>query len=238
MRLDRLLVTLGQGSRSQVQKVVRAGKVTVNGQTVRDPSAEVPENAPVVFDGNLLDTRLARHLMLHKPAGILTAARDPKQPTVMDLLPAEMRTLGCMPVGRLDKDTTGLLLFTTDGTLAHRLLAPERHVEKEYLAEVDGPLTERDIRAFAEGLDLGDFTAMPARLEILASGSGSARARVVIGEGKFHQVKRMFEAVGRKVTSLHRERFGPLTLGELPRGEWRELTAEELSEIRESAGMI
>ena len=238
MRLDRLLVTLGQGSRSQVQKAVRAGRVTVNGQTVRDPSAEVPENAPVVFDGNPLDTRLARHLMLHKPAGILTAARDPKQPTVMDLLPAEMRTLGCMPVGRLDKDTTGLLLFTTDGTLAHRLLAPERHVEKEYLAEVDGPLTERDIRAFAEGLDLGDFTAMPARLEILASGSGSARARVVIGEGKFHQVKRMFEAVGRKVTSLHRERFGPLTLGELPRGEWRELTAEELSEIRESAGMI
>ena len=238
MRLDRLLVTLGQGSRSQVQKTIRAGHVTVNGQTVRDPSADVPENTPVAFNGKPLDTRLTRHLMLHKPAGILTAARDPKQPTVMDLLPAEMRTLGCMPVGRLDKDTTGLLLFTTDGTLAHRLLAPERHVEKTYLAEVDGPLTEREVRAFAGGLNLGDFTAMPAKLEILVSGPDSARARVVIGEGKFHQVKRMFEAVGREVTKLHRERFGPLRLGDLPLGEWRELTAEELAEIRESAGMI
>ena len=238
MRLDRLLVTLGRGSRSQVQKTIRAGHVTVNGQTVRDPSADVAEHADVSVEGRHLDTRLTRHLMLHKPAGILTAARDPKQPTVMDLLPAEMRTLGCMPVGRLDKDTTGLLLFTTDGTLAHRLLAPERHVEKEYLAEVDGPLTERDIRAFAEGLNLGDFTAMPAKLEILVSRPDSAEAWVVVGEGKFHQVKRMFEAVGREVTKLHRERFGPLRLGDLPLGEWRELTTEELAEIRESAGMI
>ena len=237
MRLDRLLVTLGQGSRSQVQKMIRVGSVTVEDQVVRDPSSEIIENTPVSVNGHSLDTRLTRHLMLHKPAGILTAARDPKQPTVMDLLPAEMRTLGCMPVGRLDKDTTGLLLFTTDGTLAHRLLSPERHVEKVYFAEVDGSLTEKDVEAFAQGLDLGEFQALPAKLEILSSDSQKAHARVTVREGKFHQVKRMFEAVGREVTSLHRESFGPLVLGDLPVGAWRELTAEELSEIRESVGM-
>ena len=237
MRLDRLLVTLGQGSRSQVQKMIRAGSVKVEDRVVRDPSSEIIENTYVSINGHPLDTRLTRHLMLHKPAGILTAARDPKQPTVMDLLPAEMRTLGCMPVGRLDKDTTGLLFFTTDGTLAHRLLSPERHVEKVYFAEVDGPLTEKDVEAFAQGLDLGEFQALPAKLEILKSESQKALARVTVREGKFHQVKRMFEAVGREVTSLHRERFGPLALGDLPLGEWRELTTEELTEIRGSVGM-
>jgi 16S rRNA pseudouridine516 synthase len=237
MRLDRLLVTLAQGSRTQVQRLIRAGSVTVGGRVIRDPSFDVSASDAVALNARLLDTRLTRHLMLHKPAGILTAARDPKQPTVMDLLPPEMRTLECMPVGRLDKDTTGLLLFTTDGTLAHRLLSPERHVEKEYLAVVDRPLTEKDVAAFAAGLNLGNFTAMPAELKILESASDHALAKVIVKEGKFHQVKRMFEAVGREVTSLHRERFGPLVLGDLPCGEWRELTMEEIHELQESVGM-
>ena len=237
MRLDRLLVTLGRGSRTQVQRLIRTGCVMVDDSTVRDPSMDVSENTSVTINGHALDTRLSRHLMLYKPAGILTAARDPKQPTVMDLLPTEMRTLGCMPVGRLDKDTTGLLFFTTDGTLSHRLLSPERHVEKEYIAEVDGPLSDNDIEAFASGLNLGDFSALPAKLEILESENDHVKACVTISEGKFHQVKRMFEAVGREVTNLHRERFGPLTLGDLPLGEWRELTEEELRGLYLSVGM-
>lgn len=237
MRLDRLLVTLGQGSRSRVQKLIRAGSVTVDGVPARDPGMDWREGRQVAVDGEALDTRLARHLILHKPAGLLTAARDPKQPTVMDLLPEVMRSLGCMPVGRLDKDTTGLLFFTTDGALAHRLLSPERHVDKVYLAEVDGPLTEKDAEAFAAGLAMGDFTALPARLEILESGAGRAAARVTVREGKFHQIKRMFEAVGRTVTALHRERFGPLELGGLPPCAWREATEEELDSLRGAVGM-
>ena len=133
-----------------------------------------------------------------------------------------------MPVGRLDKDTTGLLLFTTDGELAHRLLSPKRHVNKCYLAQVDGPLGEEDVLAFRAGLDLGDFTAMPGKLEILSSAPEKAEARVTVQEGKFHQVKRMFEARGRLVTQLHRETFGPLLLdANLAPGQYRELTEQE-----------
>lgn len=239
LRLDRLLVTLGVDTRSGAGKRIRKGAVTVDGVTVTDPAAHVDEeNSAFTLDGMPLDTRLNRHVMLHKPAGLLTAARDKKQPTVMDLLPPVYAAIGCMPVGRLDKDTTGLLIFTTDGEMNHRLLSPGRHVDKEYLAAVDGPLTEDAVRRFAAGLDLGDFTADPAELTILSSDRNSARAKVIIHEGKFHQVKRMFEAVGRTVTALHRPVFGPITLPEdLPEGQWRELTDEELSALRKAAGM-
>ena len=232
IRLDRWLVLLALGSRSQVQPLIRAGRVRVNGAVCRDPGQTFDEGAALALDGEPLDGRLTRHVMLHKPAGVLTAARDPKQPTVMALLPPCLGTLGCMPVGRLDKDTTGLLLLTTDGELAHRLLSPARHVEKVYFAETDGPVTQAHADAFARGLDLGEFTALPARLEPL----GNA-ARVTVREGKFHQVKRMFEAVGLTVTRLHRERFGPLSLPEdLAPGQWRELTRTELSALRTAAG--
>ena len=155
----------------------------------------------------------------------------------MDLLPPVYAAIGCMPVGRLDKDTTGLLLLTCDGEMNHRLLAPGRHVDKTYLAEVDGPLTEVEVGAFARGLTLSDFTAAPAQLEILSSGERSL-ARVTVHEGKFHQVKRMFSAVGREVTQLHRERFGSLRLDEaLAPGAWRELTEEELRALRQDAQM-
>lgn len=238
MRLDRYLVALSEGSRSEVQKLIRAGQVSVEGALCRDPGAQVREGAAITCRGEELDTRLMRHVMLCKPAGLLTAARDRKQPTVMDLLPAVYASLGCMPVGRLDKDTTGLLLLTCDGEMNHRLLSPGRHVSKTYRAVVDGPLTERDAAAFAAGLTLSDFTALPAQLEILKSGKQESVARVTVQEGKFHQIKRMFEAVGRQVTALHRERFGPLALdGTLAPGAWRELTEEEARALYSAAQM-
>ncbi len=235
MRLDRYLVTLGLGSRSQVQKLVRSGQVQVDGQPLRDPSAQVDENAAALtVNGQSVDGRLTRHVMLHKPAGLLTAARDRKQPTVMDLLPEAYGAIGCMPVGRLDKDTTGLLFLTTDGELNHRLLSPGRHVDKTYRAEVDGPLTEEHVRAFREGLHLSDFDAQPADLQIIAPQVGL----VTVHEGKFHQIKRMFEAVDRTVLKLHRLTFGSLTLDEaLPEGAWRELTEEEIAALYADAKM-
>lgn len=238
IRLDRWLVTLGVGSRSQVQKLVRSGLVTVNGAAVRDPGLNVREDSSLTLRGETLDGRLMRHVMLYKPAGLLTAARDKKQPTVMELLPETYASIGCMPVGRLDKDTTGLLLLTCDGELNHRLLAPARHVDKTYRAVVDGPLTEMDVAAFAAGLHLGDFDAQPADLQIERSAASEAVGIVTIHEGKFHQVKRMFEAVGRTVTALHRLTFGPLTLTEdLTPGQWRELTEEEVQTLYAAAQM-
>ena len=235
LRLDRWLVTLGVGSRSEVQKFVKKGGVKVNDAPVKDPGMQVDEHtAHLSVNGQLVDGRLVRHVMLHKPAGLLTAARDKKQPTVMDLLPEVYACISCMPVGRLDKDTTGLLFLTTDGELNHRLLSPGRHVDKTYLAEVDGPLDASHVAAFAEGLHLSDFDAQPAKLEIIAPKTG----RVTVHEGKFHQIKRMFTAVGREVTKLHRETFGSLTLDpNLPEGQWRELTDEELASLYSDAQM-
>lgn len=235
MRLDRWLVTLGVGSRSEMQKLIRRGGVMVDGMPVREPDRQVDEgHAALMVNGQPVDGRLTRHVMLHKPSGLLTAARDKKQPTVMDLLPPVYAAIGCMPVGRLDKDTTGLLLLTCDGELNHRLLAPARHVDKTYLARVDAPLTEQHIAAFAQGLHLSDFDAKPAVLEILEPTLG----RVTVQEGKFHQVKRMFAAVGREVIQLHRETFGSLRLDEsLPQGQWRELTNDELRRLYADAQM-
>ena len=235
MRLDRWLATVSAGSRSEVKQWIRGGQAAVNGRIILDPALSFEtEKDSLSLNGRALDGRVMRHVMLYKPAGILTAARDAKQPTVMDLLPPVYRSIGCMPVGRLDKDTTGLLLLTCDGELNHRLLSPGRHVEKRYRALTDGTLTQEDAEAFAAGMDLGDFTAQPARLTIL----GPSLAEVVIAEGKFHQVKRMFEAVGREVLELHRSAFGPLELDPaLAEGQWRELTAEEEKALRETAGM-
>lgn len=234
IRLDRWLATLGVGSRSQVQKMIRSGWVTVNGAVITDPGKNCDESAALTLRGEPLDGRLMRHVMLHKPAGLLTAARDKKQPTVMDLLPPAYASIGCMPVGRLDKDTTGLLLLTCDGEMNHRLLAPGRHVDKRYIARVDGELTAEHVAAFAAGLDLGDFTAQGAQLTILEPTLGE----VIVHEGKFHQVKRMFEAVGRTVVELHRASFGPLELDpDLPVGQWRELTVEEVAALRAATDM-
>lgn len=234
MRLDKLLCNLGVASRSGCREILKSGRVQVNGVVWKDGSRNVPENAAVVLDGNALDTRLSRHLMLYKPAGVLTAAEDHKQKTVMDLLPASYSAMGCMPVGRLDKDTTGILILTTDGELAHRLIGPKFHVDKVYEARVEGNLDEGDVQAFAEGLPLKDFTALPACLEIIAPDVG----RLTVQEGKYHQVKRMFGARGKPVAALHRLTFGPLALDDkLQPGEFRELTEEEAAALYRAAGM-
>ena len=234
MRLDKLLARLGEASRSGCRELLRTGRVRVNGETVRSGAYPVPEGAIVTLDGQALDCRMDRYLMMNKPAGALTAKEDPRQRTVMDLLPPAYVSLGCMPVGRLDKDTTGLLLLTTDGELAHRLISPARHVDKVYEARVEGELQQKDVEAFAAGIPLGDFTALPAKLEILAPDLG----RVTVQEGKFHQVKRMFGAVGKPVKELRRLRFGPLPLDEtLKPGGYRELNEEETAALYAAAGM-
>ena len=234
MRLDKLLSRLGVCSRSGCREILRAGRVKVNGEAARSGAANVPEGAEVTLDGAALDCRMTRHLMMNKPAGVLTAREDSRQQTVMDLLPGVYASLECMPVGRLDKDTTGLLLLTTDGELAHRLLSPARHVDKVYEAAVEGTLNREDIDAFAAGLPLGDFTALPAKLEILAPDRG----RVTVREGKFHQVKRMFQATGKPVRQLRRLSFGPLTLDEaLQPGQYRELDEGEIAALYAAAGM-
>ncbi len=235
LRLDRLLTTLSYGSRKDVQQLIRSGRVSLNGKCTKDPSVHIKPGTLLQVDGKDVDARITRHVMLHKPCGILTAARDAKQPTVLDLLPDVYRSCGCMPVGRLDKDTSGFLLLTTDGELAHRLLSPKREVWKCYEAEVDGPLSEKDIAAFKNGLQLSDFTALPAKLEIVRSGNTAAVAKVWVCEGKFHQVRRMFAACGRTVVKLKRLTIGPLKLDEsLQPGEYRELTDNELLQLIEA----
>ena len=239
VRLDRWLATLGVGSRSEVKTWIRSGEVAVQGRIIRDSALSFDtEKDTLTLRGKPLDGRVMRHVMMHKPAGVLTAARDPKQPTVMDLLPEVYRRIGCMPVGRLDKDTTGILIFTCDGEMNHRLLSPGRHVDKVYRALTEGKLGPDAAELFASGMDLGDFTAQPAKLEILRAGEESSLAEVTVAEGKFHQVKRMFSAAGHEVLELHRRVFGPLELDPaLREGEWRELTAAELAALRQAAGM-
>ena len=234
MRLDRLLSSLAVAPRSGCRELLRAGRVRVQGEVIRNAAFSVPEGAEVTLDGAKLDTRMTRHLMMNKPSGVLTAREDSRQETVMDLLPPVYAALGCMPVGRLDRDTTGLLLFTTDGELAHRLLSPARHVDKRYEARVEGSLEPGDVAAFARGIVFKDFTALPAKLDILAPDL----ARVTVREGKYHQVKRMFASVGKPVVALRRLSFGPLALDDsLPVGAFRELSEEEEAALYAAAGL-
>lgn len=224
MRLDKFLSAQGL-SRKQARAAIASGQVLVNGEVQGDPGFILdPISAQVLFQGRALGYRRHMHLMLHKPAGLLTATTDARQKTVMDLLPEELKRRALGPVGRLDKDVTGLLLLTDDGQLAHRLISPKWTVEKVYLARVEGALDAADIQAFQAGIALSDFTARPARLEILEPDLG----RLTITEGKFHQVKRMFAARGKPVLRLHRESVGGVSLDSaLECGKFRPLTAEE-----------
>ena len=237
IRLDKLLSSLGLGSRAQVKQMIRAGRVSVNGITALSGDSKVSQEDIIEADGQALDTRVDRHLMMNKPAGVLTAARDVRQQTVMDLLAPVYRGLECMPVGRLDKDTEGLLLFTTDGQAAHRLLSPQKQVQKRYLARVTGRLDQSAVKRFEEGIELEDFRALPAQLIILEAQVESSLAEAIVCEGKFHQVKRMFAACGHEVTALTRLQFGPLKLDEsLAPGEYRELSPGEWRQLLEAAG--
>lgn len=232
MRLDKLLCFQGLGSRSQAQAMIRKGRVTVDGVVCLDPGQNLdPQVQRVCCDGQALDFRRYRTVMMHKPLGLVTAARDPKLPTVMDLLPPLYPASEVMPVGRLDRDTSGLLLLTNDGQLAHALLSPKRHVPKTYLAQVDGPLSQDDVAAFAQGLVLSDFVALPAQLALLSP----TLAQVTLEEGKYHQVRRMFAARERTVLALKRLSLGPLALDPgLSPGEWRELSEDEVTSLWEA----
>ncbi|NCB04550.1 MAG: rRNA pseudouridine synthase [Clostridia bacterium] len=237
MRLDKALCQSGERTRSEATRLVREGRVTVDSAVEKSGARKVDMQAQrVCLDGRPVTDAALQYVMLCKPAGVLTAARDHHAKTVMDLMPAALARRDVLPVGRLDKDTTGLLLLSNDGALAHALLSPKRHVEKEYLATVDGPLTEEDAEAFALGMALSDFTAKPARLVIEQTGEAQSVARVFLSEGKFHQVKRMFTSRGRTVTALRRLSFGSLRLDDaLADGEFRFLTEEEIESLRQDA---
>lgn len=235
-RLDKLIASTGRWSRREVKLLLRQGEILVNGAPARSPEEKVdPEEARILVGGEPLVYRKYTWLMLNKPGGYLSATEDGRGATVLDLLPEELRRQGLFPVGRLDKDTEGLLLLTNEGLLAHDLLSPRHHVDKVYRALVEGRLTEEDCRAFEEGMTLGDGTlCQSAGLEILAAGEES-EALVTLREGKFHQVKRMLAQRGKPVLYLERLRMGNLTLdAELPRGAFRFLTQEELEELRNS----
>ena len=232
MRLDKYLADMGLGTRSEIKKAVRSGRVSVDGRTVTDPGTKVGPEDAVLFDGTAVTYEPYVYYMLHKPAGVISASEDRRERTCVDLID-ETRRRDLFPVGRLDRDTEGLLLITNDGDLCHRLLTPSRHVDKVYYARISGKVTEEDVRGFADGLQVdADFRAMPAQLRILRSDSVS-EVEIVIREGKFHQIKRMFRAVGKEVLYLKRLSMGSLTLDPaLQPGTWRRLTAEELAELR------
>lgn len=223
-RIDKLLSSTGRWSRKEARELCRQGRVTADGAAVRAED-KVPDTARLTVDGVAVELEPTVWLMLHKPAGLLSATEDPRQPTVLSLLPERYRKLGLFPVGRLDKDTEGLLLLTNDGALAHALLSPKRHVDKVYYVETEGELTREDAAAFAAGLTLADGThCLPALLRPL----GGNCAEITLREGKYHQIKRMLGQRGKPVTYLKRVAFGPLALDEgLEKGSWRPLTAAE-----------
>ncbi len=227
MRLDKFLSEASPYSRRESEKLIRRGAVTVNGETVSKPDAKVSETDEVRINRRLIVYRKYIYLMLNKPQGYLSATEDKRDPVVTDLVPEELRHFNVFPVGRLDKDTEGLLLLTNDGSFDHALMSPRRQVTKRYFAILDKPAEPADAGLFAAGMDLGDFTTAPGKLEI--SQDDPTHVFVEISEGKFHQVKRMCEKVGKTVLFLKRTAIGALPLDEsLKPGECRELTAEEL----------
>ena len=231
-RLDKLLSENGL-SRRQAGQVIRAGRVRVDGEVVRDAAQTLDaDTARVTLDGEALSTEKHLHLMLNKPAGYLTATEDGRGATVMDLLPEPLRKRGLGPVGRLDKDVTGLILLTTDGQLAHRLISPKWKMDKRYLATVEGRLDESCVRRFSEGVPLKDFTCEPAGLHILRAGDEESLCEVTVHEGKYHQVKRMLAACGHPVLALSRRSIAGIELDKsLGEGEWRYLTEEERASL-------
>lgn len=225
-RLDKILANTGRWSRKEVRELVRAGRVTVDGVVARTPEEKHDPAARFQVDGQSISGERLVYLMLHKPAGLVSATEDPREPTVLSLLPQHLQRVGLFPAGRLDKDTEGLLLLTNDGPLAHRLLSPRWHVDKVYYVQVEGRLDDGDAAAFEQGLTLEDgLVCLPAGLEILEDGEAGL---VTLREGKYHQVKRMLASRGKPVRYLKRLTMGPLSLDPaLAPGAWRPLTAEE-----------
>ena len=228
-RLDKFLCDSGVGTRSQVKAILKSGRVTVDGKLEKDGSRKIdPQSQIVALDGTELNRRGTVVLMLNKPAGFVTATEDPVERTVMELLPAELKHLDVKPVGRLDKATEGLLLFTNDDDLLHKLISPKKEVPKVYYARHEGTAGQEDIDAFAAGLTLRDgLECLPAKLEPL----GPGESLITVCEGKYHQVRRMMASRGMTVTYLERRQEGNLPLGDLPRGSVRELTDAEIAAL-------
>ncbi|MED4353896.1 pseudouridine synthase [Schinkia azotoformans] len=240
MRIDKLLANTGYGSRKEVKKLLKTGAVQINDTVVKDPQTHLdPETDQVTVHGEIVVYREFIYLMMNKPDGVISATEDDREETVIDLLEMEDQIYEPFPVGRLDKDTVGLLLLTNDGQLAHQLLSPKKHVPKTYYAKIAGLVTEKDIEAFKRGVTLDDgYITKPAKLVILSTNEEENRSEIelTIMEGKFHQVKRMFEAVNKKVTFLMRIKMGPLSLDEsLKPGEYRELDDEEVELLKQTS---
>ena len=235
MRVDKLLSNVGVASRAELKKYCKQGLISVNGKVINNPGIQVDsENDEVMFNGEKIVYREFVYIMLNKPDGYISATFDKYDPIVLDLIDQSYLVFEPFPVGRLDKDTEGLLVLTNDGQLAHRVLSPKKHVPKTYYAKIEGKVTQEDILAFEKGVVLDDgYETMPSQLKILKSDDIS-EIELTIHEGKFHQVKRMFESVGKKVVYLKRLSMGKLKLDEsLELGEYRELTEEEVKLIEE-----
>lgn len=235
IRLDKYLVHVGYGSRSEVQKLIRGKKIMINEKVITKPEFSFdPEVTEVYVRGEKAFYREFYYFILHKPQGVISATEDPRQETVIDLLEGLDRNKEVAPVGRLDKDTEGLLILTNDGKTTHALLSPKKHVDKLYYAKVAGQIVEEDIKAFAEGITYKEGVSyLPGKLEIISSNEECSEIYVTIAEGKFHQVKRMVQAVGKEVTYLKRLKMGNLTLPEdLEVGAYRHMTEEEISLLK------
>lgn len=233
-RLDKILANFGYGTRREVKQLVRDGAVKVDGITAKDVGMQVdPENSIIDINGQRLNYRRFIYLMMNKPAGVISATWDNRHKTVVDILPEEYKIFDLFPAGRLDIDTEGLVLMTNDGQLAHDVLAPRKHVPKKYFAQIDGRVTPEDIQIFSQGLMLEDgYMTLPAQLAIIKCGEQS-EIELIIHEGKFHQVKRMFEAVGKKVAYLKRISMGSLRLDEsLKPGDCREMSEKEVNMLK------
>ena len=228
-RLDKFLCDCGAGSRSQVKEILKRGRVQVDGVPVRDGSMKIsPEQQSVTLDGERLQLTGRLVIMLNKPAGFVTATEDARERTVMELLPPELRNKELKPVGRLDKQTEGLLLFTNDGALLHSLISPKKEIPKVYYARHENTATEEDVEAFSQGLTLGDGTVcLPATLRPL----GAGESLVTVCEGKYHQVRRMMASRGMPVSYLERRQEGGLVLGDLPRGSVCILTEDQIQKL-------
>jgi len=230
MRIDKLISQYGFGSRKEAKAIFKLGVVTVDGEVVKNPQTRVDPEASAVYVGDvLIEYEKYIYVMMNKPDGVISASYDEEETTVCDLLDEAHQWHDLFPVGRLDKDTTGLIILTNDGGFAHRALSPKKHVEKVYVAEVDKELSDKEIRAFEIGIMLDDgYKTMPAKLDVLSE----KEAKVIIKEGKFHQIKRMFEALGVNVVSLRRVMFAGITLDEsLGPGEFRRLNENEMNMI-------
>lgn len=234
MRLDKYLSDCNVDSRKNLKRLIRQGNVSVNGICEKDPGKNVSEDDCIMVFGEKIEYEKYIYLMMNKPQGYISATDDPRQRTVLELLDEEFAGYDLFPAGRLDIDTEGFLLLTNDGKFAHDILSPKKHVPKKYYAVVKGEITEKEIDIFKSGMDLGDFTTKPAVLEILSSSKDESEIYVTISEGKFHQVKRMFEKIGSSVTYLKRVSIGNLTLDEnLQPGQTKKLTPEEINLIKE-----